>query len=316
MILTMHYVLTGAAGFLTFFALLLLVIGLAGPKRNDLVSERLDQVTQRARSLEEIEMSAPFTERFFKPMAAQLSKLMSRVTPARAIDNAQKSLINAGLGARMQVSDFLGIKALAAIIGLGLAVVLGLAFHFIGSLTFFVVLAVLGLLGYFAPDYYVRNYGSKRKKILQKELPDIIDLLTISVEAGLGFDQALQRIVSKSDTALSVEFGRVLQEMRVGVSRRDALRALAARTGVDDLNTFVSAIVQAEQLGASVGKVLRIQSAEMRMRRRNRAETLAHQAPVKMLFPMALLIFPPIFIVVLGPAIPRIVHAFSPGVQL
>lgn len=316
MTVLLHYILSGVAGFLTFFALLVLILGLGGGGRKDVVEARLDQVTSRVRSLEEIEMSAPFAERFFKPIAAQLASVMSRITPARLVDNSQKLLIGAGLNGRMQVSDFLGIKAIGLLIGAALAVLGALGLHFITSPWLLVAVLVLGLLGYFAPDYYVRNMGNRRKAQLQRELPDIIDLLTISVEAGLGFDLALDRIVRKSDSALSLEFARVLQEMRIGVSRREALRALADRTGVDDLGTFVSAIIQAEQLGASVAKVLRIQSIEMRLRRRQRAELLAHQAPVKILFPMAFLIFPPIFIVVLGPAIPRIIKVFAPDVPL
>ncbi|MGH2502344.1 MAG: type II secretion system F family protein, partial [Ktedonobacterales bacterium] len=142
------------------------------------------------------------------------------------------------------------------------------------------------------------------------------DLLTISVEAGLGFDQAMGRIVSKSNNTLGREFGQVLYQMRLGLPRREALRQIAERTGVDDVTQFVGAIIQAEQLGASIGRVLRIQSAEMRVRRRQRAQKLAQQAPIKMLFPMAFLILPSIFVVVLGPAIPRIVHVFAPGAPL
>jgi tight adherence protein C len=201
---------------------------------------------------------------------------------------------------------------LGAIIGLGLGVALALTLHaaFLG----FSVLVLLGIIGgYVAPDLWLRSRTDSRKVEIQNQLPDTIDLLTISVEAGLGFDQALGRIVSKSSNTLSREFAQVLQQMRLGIPRRDALRQMADRTGVDDVTQFVGAIVQAEQLGASVGRVLRVQSAEMRVRRRQRAQRLAQQAPIKMLFPMAFLILPSIFVVVLGPAIPRIVKVFDPG---
>jgi tight adherence protein C len=134
--------------------------------------------------------------------------------------------------------------------------------------------------------------------------------LTISVEAGLGFDPALGRVVEKWDNALTRELGRMLSEMRMGSSRRDAMREVAMRVNVEDLNTFISAVVQADQLGVSISQVLRVQSKQMRQRRRQRAEEQAHKAPLKMLFPMIFLIFPSIYIVILGPAIPRIVSAF------
>ena len=303
-------------GFLTFFGVLFLVIGLGSTsKRRDPIDLRLEEATKRARSLEEIEMAAPFSERFLRPMMLGISRGVARVMPANVSDDTQKRLMYAGMIGRLQVSDFVGVKALALILGAGL----GLAFSFLLQASAFGTLfftGFLGALGYILPDLWLRSRTAQRQAQLTNELPDIIDLLTISVEAGLGFDQAVARIVSKSETELSREFGRMLQEMRVGIARRDALRAMVLRTGVEDLSTFVTAIIQAEQLGASVGKVLRIQSGEMRVRRRQRAEKLAAQAPIKMLFPLIFLIFPPIFVVVLGPSIPLIIHAFAPGIPL
>jgi tight adherence protein C len=303
------------AGFLAFFGVLLAMMGVAMPARRDPIEERLIQATQRSRTLEEIEMQASFTERFFKPLSSQMAKVMSRLTPASAMENTQKQLMYAGLSNRTQVSDYMGMKGLATVVGVGLAFGLGLRFN-INIFVLFLFIIVLGALGYFGPDLWLRGQISQRKLAVARALPDAIDLLTISVEAGLGFDQALARVVSKSDNALTREFARVIQEMRIGVARRDALRALVERTGVDDLSSFISAIIQAEQLGASVANVLRIQAVEMRVRRRQYAERQAQLAPIKMLFPMAFLIFPPIFIVVLGPAIPNVVHAFAPGIPL
>lgn len=303
------------AGFLAFFGVLLAMMGVAMPARRDPIEERLIQATQRSRTLEEIEMQASFAERFFKPLSSSMAKVMSRLTPASAMENTQKQLMYAGLSNRTQVSDFMGIKGLATFVGLGLAFGLGVRFN-VNIFALFIFIIVLGALGYLGPDMWLRSQISQRKLAVARALPDAIDLLTISVEAGLGFDQALARVVSKSDNALTREFARVIQEMRIGVARRDALRALVERTGVDDLSAFISAIIQAEQLGASVANVLRIQAVEMRLRRRQFAERQAQLAPIKMLFPMAFLIFPPIFIVVLGPAIPNVVHAFAPGVPL
>ncbi len=303
------------AGFLAFFGVLLAVLGAAMPPKRDPLEERLNFATQRSRTLEEIEMQAPFAERFIKPLASQLSKVVMRLTPAGSMEGTQRKLMYAGLSGQMQVSDYLGIRGLGTIIGLALAITFAIRTNQ-GAFGFLLLLLILGGMGYFSPALWIRSQISKRKDQIQRALPDAIDLLTISVEAGLGFDQSLARVCQKSDNALTREFNRVIQEMRVGIARRDALRALVERCGVDDLSTFISAIIQAEQLGASVANVLRIQSAEMRVRRRQHAETLAHQAPIKMLFPMAFLIFPPIFIVVLGPAIPNLLHTFAPNIPL
>ncbi|HEV2460812.1 MAG TPA: type II secretion system F family protein [Ktedonobacterales bacterium] len=308
--------LPAVAGFLAFFAVLFVVIGAAIPARRDDVEVRLDLLTAGSRrTLEEIELQAPFMERFAKPFLKQLSKLISRLTPAGAMESMQRELLHAGLSGRLQVSDFLGLRTLTTILGIGLAVGVGLLFNQ-GTFGFLLLLILFGGIGYLIPVLWLRQQTNKRRGEVLRALPDVIDLLTISVEAGLGFDLALARVVSKSDSALSREFARVLTEMRYGIARRDALRALAERTGVEDLGAFISAIIQAEQLGASVANVLRIQSVEMRVRRRQNAERLAQVAPIKMLFPMAFLIFPPIFVVVLGPAIPHVVHAFAPTFPL
>jgi tight adherence protein C len=307
--------LPALAGFLTFFGVLLLVVGVATLLRGDPVSRRLEDVTRRVPSMDDIELQAPFAERFFKPMAAQAARLAARITPGGVQDGTQRRLQNAGLSPRMQVSDYLGIKGIATFGGIALAVLLWLLFR-PGPVFTVVLVGVCVALGYYGPDLWLRDQIGKRKVQVTNALPDMVDLLTVSVEAGLGFDQALARIVSKSENVLALEFARVLQEMRVGIARRDALHSLVERTGVDDVGIFVTAIVQAEQLGASVGKVLRIQSSDMRTRRRQRAEKLAHQAPIKMLFPMAFLIFPPIFIVVLGPAVPRILKLLDPSIPL
>lgn len=307
-------VLPALAGFLAFFGVLFAVIGAAAPGKRDPIEERLNMIV-RTRTLEEIEMQAPFVERFVKPLASQSAKVMARLTPAGAMEGTQRQLMYAGYSGRMQVSDFVGIKGLATILGVGLAIGLSLLTS-VSTILFLLLILFFGGVGYFGPDLWLRGEISKRKDQIQRALPDAIDLLTISVEAGLGFDLALARVVSKSDNSLTREFARVIQEMRIGVARRDALRSLVERTGVDDLSTFITAIIQAEQLGASIANVLRIQAGEMRVRRRQRAERLAHEAPIKMLFPMAFLIFPPIFIVVLGPAIPKVLKTFAPNIPL
>jgi tight adherence protein C len=162
------------------------------------------------------------------------------------------------------------------------------------------------VLGFMLPVMWLGRKIKTRKNNILKSMPDALDLLTISVEAGLGFDLALQRVADKWTDELSGEFARMLSDTRLGIPRREAMRTMAERCDVPELTNFVSAIVQAEQLGVSIGKILKVQSEQMRIRRRQRAEELAHQAPIKMLFPMAFLIFPSILVVILGPALPQL----------
>ena len=171
--------------------------------------------------------------------------------------------------------------------------------------------AIMAVLGYLLPGMWLGRQIKQRKHNIVKALPDALDLLTISVEAGLAFDLALMRVADKWDNELSNEFKRVLTDTRLGRARRDALKEMAQRTGVEDVQTFTAAIIQAEQLGVSIGKILRIQSDQMRIRRRQRAEEAAHKAPIKMLIPMAFLIFPSLFIVILGPAVPRLMGSLT-----
>lgn len=168
------------------------------------------------------------------------------------------------------------------------------------------ILGVLAAVGYYLPALWLKSRTSSRQREVTRSLPDALDLLTICVEAGLGFDGALARVAEKWDNELSREFTRVLQEVQLGKLRREALRAMANRIDVQEVSTFVAAIVQAEELGVSIAKVLHIQAEEMRRRRRQRAEELARQAPIKMLPAIAFLIFPAIFVVLLGPAVIRV----------
>jgi tight adherence protein C len=305
------------AGLLAFFGVFFAIAGAAAPAKRDPLSARLQEFGQRPRTLEELEMQAPFTERFLRPFFSGIARFIARFTPAGSLESTQKRLIHAGFAGRLDAADFMGRKGFSALVGIALGV--GFALRVVsnwGTVGLVLCALICAGVGYFIPDIWLSGQATRRRDSIQRAMPDAIDLLTISVEAGLGFDAALSRVVEKSDNMLTREFGRVIAEMRVGVARRDALRALVERTGVDDLSNFVTAVIQAEQLGASIANVLRIQSVEMRIRRRQRAEVLAHQAPIKMLFPMVFLIFPPIIVVVLGPAIPGIIGVFAPGVHL
>ncbi|HEY7973902.1 MAG TPA: type II secretion system F family protein, partial [Ktedonobacterales bacterium] len=262
------------AGFMAFFGILLLVVGASRRRRVNPMEIRLKSVAKPPTSLTDYEMQAPFMDRFVRPLMVGIARGFARLTPSSSLEGIQKRLANAGLQGQTQVSDFVGLKGMGLVFGLAFAGLV--AFGARPGIGLIAILAILcGIAGYLAPDLWLRSKTDQRKLEITNALPDTIDLLTISVEAGLGFDQAMGRIVQKSNNTLSREFGRVLQQMRVGSSRRDALRQMAERTGVDDVNQFVGAIVQAEQLGASVGRVLRVQSAEMRVRRRQRAQKLA-----------------------------------------
>ena len=303
------------AMFLAFFGVLLVVFGVVGNSKPRPMEQRLREFAPRPRSLEELEFEQPISERFFRPLLQQLSRLVSRNTPANVMEGAQKRLLHGGNPNNLTVSDFMGIKGLVAAV----LAALGIVISFFSGTNFpfaVVLVVVLGALGFILPDFWLGSKVRQRRNNLLRALPDAIDLLSISVEAGLGFDAALGRLVEKTQNDLAFEFGRVIAEMRIGVARREALRALAERTGIQELGIFVTAIIQAEQLGASITSVLHVQANEMRIRRRQRAEVLAHQAPIKMLFPMAFLIFPPMFVVILGPSIPTVAHIFLPNLFL
>ena len=291
-------------------AILLIATSLAGGSSVDPVQARLTQLgTMQAKNLEELELQAPFLERTLRPLAARLSGTVARVTSTSFTDRTEKRLALAGNPGDLRVADWLGIKAIAAIIGailfFFLFVVAGvMGFPFVIGL---VMTGVGGLFGYTIPEFWLGGRVKKRQKLILLMIPDALDLLTISVRAGLGFDAALGKVVEKLKGPLSDEFRRALAEVRVGKARREALRDIVARTEVPPLTNFIGAIIQAEQLGVSISKVLQVQSEQLRIERRQRAEEQAAKAPIKMLFPLVGCIFPSLFIVILGPAIILIV---------
>ena len=285
------------------FAIILIVVGLAGSGREDPLRARLNQLgAMTAKDLQELELQMPFFDRTVRPLAARLSSAVSRITSSSFSERTEKRLAMAGNPGDMRVSDWLGIKAMGAAIGAALI------FLFIGilgqNLIGGVLLGLVGAgIGYIGPEFWLgRRVRGRQKKILVG-IPDALDLLTISVRAGLGFDAALGKVVEKMQGPLVDEFRRALAEVRVGKTRRDALRDIVPRTEVQPLTNFIGAIIQAEQLGVSISKVLQVQSEQLRIERRQRAEEQAAQAPIKMLFPLVGCIFPSLFVVILGPAL-------------
>src|SRR5207342_753851 len=266
--------------------------------------------SMQAKNLEELELQQPFLERTLRPLAQRLSRSSNRVASASLREQTEKRLALAGNPGDLRVADWLGIKAVGAIVG---ALLFFFLFGIVGLLGFppaiGLVMSVIGaFFGYTIPEFWLGGRVKKRQKAILMMIPDALDLLTISVRAGLGFDAALGKVVEKLNGPLSDEFRRALAEVRVGKARRDALRDIIPRTEVPALSNFIGAIIQAEQLGVSISKVLQVQSEQLRIERRQRAEEMAAKAPIKMLFPLVGCIFPSLFIVILGPAIILIVQ--------
>jgi tight adherence protein C len=289
-------------------AVVMIFLGLAGNAPVDPVQARLTQLgSVQAKNLEELELQQPFLERTMRPLAARLSGTVARITSQSFTERTEKRLALAGYPGNLRVGDWLGIKAIAAVVG---AAILFILFGLLGQNLFAGLgLAGAGLgIGYTVPEFWLGGRVKKRQKAILLQIPDALDLLTISVRAGLGFDGALSKVVEKLKGPLTDEFRRALAEIRVGKTRREALRDIVPRTEVGALTNFIGAIIQAEQLGVSISKVLQVQSEQLRIERRQRAEEMAAKAPIKMLFPLVGCIFPSLFIVILGPAIILIVQ--------
>jgi tight adherence protein C len=298
---------------LVLVAIIIIVVALGSRKPGDSLSARLAEYSMRETpaTLEEIELSMPFSERILQPMVRRASGFMVRFTPARSLESTRHKLDLAGNPNNWTPSEFFGVRAVACV-ALGGLIFLVLSIANVDFLPRIGFTALFAVLGFMLPALWLGSKIRNRKQSVIRSLPDALDLLTICVEAGLGFDQAMQKVAEKWDDDLSRAFARVLHEIRLGKTRREALRELSNRLDVSDVTSFVAAVIQAEQLGVSIAKVLRIQSDQMRVRRRQRAEEKAHQAPVKMLFPMVFLIFPAIWVVLLGPAVLQVMATNVP----
>ena len=255
------------------------------------------------RSIEELELRQPFSERVLYPLARSIGNVLLRFTPQRMLAAAELDLIRAGLRSKMDPAVFLGLRLLLGVVMIALALFV-LRFANPDAARRFGLLMVLmfGFLGYYLPFLYVQRRIRQRQRMILKALPDALDLITVGVQAGLSFDGALQQIVDKWENELALEFARVLRDIQLGKPRSEALKDMAERVGLPELTSFVAAIVQAEQLGVNLSNILKVQSDAMRLKRRQRAEEEAHQAPIRMIFPLAFLVMPAMFIILLGPA--------------
>jgi tight adherence protein C len=256
------------------------------------------------------ELEPSFNDRVVTPLLGRFTGIGKRISPSGHADSIRKKLDVAGNPAGWSVEKVEALKFVGVLVGsavaLGFALLIGMAFAPAAA-----VVAGGAVAGYFGPNMYLYQKGYDRTAKLQKELPDALDLLTISVEAGLGFDSALSQVARNTDGPLADEFGRVLQEMQIGLGRAAALRALGERSTLPDLRNFASAMVQADSFGIPVGQVLRVQSEEMRLKRRQRAEEQAQKVPVKILIPLMACILPVLFIVVIGPAVITLMGVFG-----
>jgi len=286
---------------MVFLTIMLIIAGIAAPRPADDVEARLLEYGGRPVSLEELELAQPFSQRILLPMIQASSQFVGRFTPQRSLEATRHKLDLAGNPNNWSATEFLGIRGLAALLLAALTLIVTMLAD-VPLAQQLIFIALMGVLGFFLPTIWLGRRIRQRQQEIVKTLPDALDLLTISVEAGLPFDGAMQRVADKWNNEISRGFQRVLTELRVGKSRKDALRDMADRMEVPDITSFVAALIQADQLGISIAKVLRIQSEQMRIKRRQRAEEKAQQAPVKMLFPMTFLIFPTILIIILGPA--------------
>ncbi len=253
-------------------------------------------------------LSKPFVERALAPVILGLGRLFGRFTPAGYIEKTQHKMLLAGNPSNMDAASFVVIKIVLLMLGLTATFFLR---NFGDGLTKALVLFGPPVMGFLLPDVWLSRRIEERQGAMLRALPDTLDLLVISVEAGLGFDSALARVVATVPGPLSEEFFRMLQETRVGVSRRDAMRHLMDRTDLEELRSFLLAMLQAEAFGVAIARVLRVQADEMRVKRRQRAQEKAFAAPVKIVFPLVFCIFPALFVVLLGPAGISISRAFA-----
>ena len=287
-----------------------ILVGMRAPRQEDALEARLAELGAlgRTATLEEIELSLPFSERVIRPILQKVAALIGRMTPSQTLSRTRRYLELAGLSQKIGPAEFVAARYILSLVLGGVVILL------MGRLNMpmsrkLLLIVVSFALGYYMPGSWLGSKIRRRQKEILKALPDALDLLTICVEAGLSFDAAMAKVVEKWDNELSLAFARVLQEIQLGKLRREALRDMADTMDIRDVSNFVAALIQADQLGVSIAKVLRIQSDQMRVRRRQRAEELARQAPIKMIIPIVFLIFPALFIILLGPGVLTVIRS-------
>jgi len=301
-------------GVLILIAIVLVIIGIRHPytTEEDKLYDRLGDFTISGEqvNLEKLEMTLPFSERVIYPIARKLGEFTMRFTPQNWLNNTTRKLELAGRSAKMDATVFITIEfIIAGVVGLGSFLLMRFLGNNLPTGRIFLLTVTLTVLGFFLPQYQLSRSITKRQKEIRKEMPDALDLLTICVEAGLSFDGAIAKVAEKWNNEISRAFARVIQEIQLGKLRREALRDMQENIGISEMTSFVAALIQSEQLGVSMAKVLRVQADQMRVRRRQLAEEEAHKAPIKMLIPMAFIMFPSILIILLAPAALQIMQS-------
>ena len=293
-----------------FGAVCFTVIGILSRKPESTAQERISRALGQGEMTVEADIR-PFSERMLRPILHQLAHPLTRWAPKGKREQTTAKLSAAGLSGQWEEAEWKGLQY-------ALCIFLSLLFFGMFSLMNAGLLTRLEmgfigfLIGYMFPNSWLKAKAKQRQKEIQHSLPDVLDLLTVSVEAGLGFDAALLKVVEKQKGVLAEEFLKVLQEIKMGRPRRESLRDLAKRNKpAEDLSNVVASLVQADQLGISIGGVLRNQAKQIRQKQRQRAEEKAQKAPVKMMIPLVFFVFPSIFIIVLGPAILQIIEMFK-----
>jgi tight adherence protein C len=292
-----------------FASVTLVMAGVRARRPASTMETRIQELRTRAVTVEDdaLDLDVPFGERVLKPSVESLARAISSALPASMLADIQKQLVMAGNPMRLNTFVTFWAVCFFSLLGLGLIMFFALPSSlFLQKIAFMFLFALLGFL---VPRMWLRGKLKSRQKQVLKALPDALDLVTTCVEAGLGLDAALARVAEKSTGPFANELSRMLRDVAMGKMRREALAELAERIGVEELSNFINSIIQAEQLGVGIAQVLRVQSDQMRTRRRQRAEQQAHEAPIKMIFPLVLFIFPAFLVVILGPAMIRISRA-------
>ena len=294
-------------------SVLLVFAGLAALRPTAELRERMERYASGPDApvtLDEVELKQSFTRRVLAPSILGLSHVLGRMMPHKQLAKTRLRLVLAGEPGGLTAAHFVGIQILTTLTMVGFVLLTASKTPNLTAMTIVMDVVLTGV-GFKLPDIWLTRRIQARQQELTNTLPDALDMLTIAVEAGLSFDQATGEVVARWKNELSREFRRVLYEIGVGTSRREALEHMRDRTGVPDIRSFVVAVNHAEDLGTNLGDVLNVQSEEMRTRRRQRAQEKANKVPVKMMIPMVLFIFPAMFAVILGPAVPRLMRAFS-----
>ena len=295
------YLLLFAATSLFFY-----IIGNLVFSDKEVVGQRMESIkSMYSLSEDEDDMKKPFVERVINPAYQRLVTALGNITPASINKKYEKMIVQAGVGKSFTPSSLVSIQLMLA---LTIGGIFFLMFSFVGKEINRGLLILLGVSGFFIPYALLHTAAEKRQKLVQRAMPDLLDLLYISVEAGLGFDMALKKSAEKMPGPLSDEINKAIEDITKGRDRQDALRGIVKRTGVEDLNNFVTAVIQSELLGTNIAIMLKTQSTVMRQKRKQRAEETAMKIPIKMLFPLVFFLFPALFVVIMGPAVISVIE--------